>query len=464
MADSIFTIIGRTVKNLVDLKVDKAGSTMTGPLLLSRNAVESNEATTKAYVDQAIHDMDHDQYAKLAGANFTGDVTGTNLTLSGDLTVNGAVTTLDTTNSTIKDSLILLSKGASDNENATNDSGIMIERGSTESNATMFWDEGDEVFRFATTSSDATATDIGASSESAGLRIAGLNTFGDDLGRLEDFYGGLVKSYGNVVVSRSEYDAAAVDGRVRVEGLTSPLASTTIEMDYSNPSEVIFDIIKKPDEPLIGNLSFAFSADPGLQLLKNNDSTSTTPIPTQVTAFIYANQLDGFVYDEENSDAFPVGTDAALVDDGFYLYIEADTDGNYTGATYLILKTDPATPLANYSIAGLKVYDGSSGSFTDPADLSTTRVTSDLAVTYYGSLVNPFVYTIDDNSILAASDQSELVGFTDGTATVQLSSNQNSTSVNINASVSMHELSYEAYLFFTSGGTLTVGGNEVTFN
>ena len=73
---------------------------------------------------------------------------GGNLTISGNFTVNGTTTTVATTNTTVSDNLLELNSGAGSN---ANDSGILIERGSTGDNAIMAWDESDDKFVVGTT-------------------------------------------------------------------------------------------------------------------------------------------------------------------------------------------------------------------------------------------------------------------------------------------------------------------------
>jgi hypothetical protein len=94
-------------------------------------------------------------YAPLAGATFTGNVSGTNLTLSGNLTVNGTTTTLDSTNTVVEDNLLELNSGATAN---ANDSGIIIERGTTGDNAIFLWDESLDKFALGTTTATADST------------------------------------------------------------------------------------------------------------------------------------------------------------------------------------------------------------------------------------------------------------------------------------------------------------------
>ena len=83
------------------------------------------------------------------------NVSFANLTLSGNLTVNGTTTTVSSTNTTITDNLLELNSGAGSN---ANDSGILIERGSTGDNAIMAWDESADKFIVGTTTATNDAT------------------------------------------------------------------------------------------------------------------------------------------------------------------------------------------------------------------------------------------------------------------------------------------------------------------
>ena len=86
----------------------------------------------------------------------SGNVTASqNLTVTGDLTVNGTTTTVNSTNTTLDDNLLELNSGASSN---ANDSGIIIERGSTGDNAVIMWDESADQFVVGTTTATASST------------------------------------------------------------------------------------------------------------------------------------------------------------------------------------------------------------------------------------------------------------------------------------------------------------------
>jgi len=133
-------------------KAGLASPTFTGTPAAPTAAANTNttQIATTAYVQTELGD-----YATLAAPALTGTATGVNLTLSGNLTVNGTTTTVATTNTTITDNLIELNSGASSN---ANDSGILIERGSTGDNAIIAWDESNDKFVVGTTTGTASST------------------------------------------------------------------------------------------------------------------------------------------------------------------------------------------------------------------------------------------------------------------------------------------------------------------
>src|SRR6056300_616770 len=94
---------------------------------------------------------------------------GGNATVTGNLTVNGTTTTINSTNTTLDDNLLELNSGASTN---SNDSGIIIERGSTGDNAIIAWDESADKFVVGTTT--ATASDTGDLTISTGTLVANI--------------------------------------------------------------------------------------------------------------------------------------------------------------------------------------------------------------------------------------------------------------------------------------------------
>ena len=92
-----------------------------------------------------------------------------NLTVTGTLTVNGSTTTVNSTNTTIDDNLLELNSGATSN---ANDTGIIMERGSTGDNAIIAWDESADKFVVGTTT--ATASDTGNLSITTGTLVGNI--------------------------------------------------------------------------------------------------------------------------------------------------------------------------------------------------------------------------------------------------------------------------------------------------
>ena len=95
-------------------------------------------------------------FATVTATTFAGNVPAgsgqssfNNVQIAGDLVVNGTTTTIDTTNTTVEDNLLVLNSGVSAVAN-TSDSGILINRGtgvdSSTLNAAIIWDESENQF------------------------------------------------------------------------------------------------------------------------------------------------------------------------------------------------------------------------------------------------------------------------------------------------------------------------------
>ena len=114
-----------------------------------------------------------------APGNFALDVNGTarfqdSVSITGDLTVTGLTTVVNTTNMEIEDNILILNNGGS----TGNDAGIMINRNGLGNNAVFYWDEDGEKFKIVTTTSDgSTVTSV---TDSAYAILAAADPVGDD--------------------------------------------------------------------------------------------------------------------------------------------------------------------------------------------------------------------------------------------------------------------------------------------
>ena len=146
------------------------------------------------------------------------------LTVSGNLTVNGTTTTLSTTNTAVEDTLLELNAGAASN---ANDSGILIERGSTGDNAIFMWDESADVFTLGTTT--ATATDTGDLTITVGELVANMNGSNSTFTNLPN--SALTNSGFTITGSDSSSDAVALGETLTIangEGIVTAIASNTL--------------------------------------------------------------------------------------------------------------------------------------------------------------------------------------------------------------------------------------------
>ena len=154
-----------------------------------------------------------------SGANTTANG---NLTVTGNLTVNGSTTTVNSTNTTIDDNLLELNSGATSN---ANDTGIIMERGSTGDNAIVAWDESADKFIMGTTT--ATASDTGNLTIATGTLVANIegNVTGALTGNADTATalatGRTIGMSGDVV-----WTSASFDGSGNVTGVAALQANT----------------------------------------------------------------------------------------------------------------------------------------------------------------------------------------------------------------------------------------------
>jgi len=119
--------------------------------------------------------------------------TTSDLTVGGNLTVNGTTTTLSTSTLEVEDNFVHLSKGASAGS-YNNDSGLYFERGTGEDATAFVWDESEDKFVIGSLASTASTTETttfssfpaqvasSASSSTIGLSVSGALNFTSSAG------------------------------------------------------------------------------------------------------------------------------------------------------------------------------------------------------------------------------------------------------------------------------------------
>ncbi len=230
-ASNTITIVEADISDLGSYITASSTDTLTNKTLTSpkinENVVLTATATELNYVDGVTSAIQTqlDAKAPLAAPAFTGTATGVNLTLSGDLTVNGTTTTLATTNTVISDNLIELNNGAGSN---ANDSGIVIERGSTGDNAFMGWDESADKFIVGTTTATGASTgDLTIATSTLVANIEG-NVTGDVTGNADTATA--LATTRAIEVSGAVTGTANFDGSAAINIVTTNTADPTITL------------------------------------------------------------------------------------------------------------------------------------------------------------------------------------------------------------------------------------------
>jgi hypothetical protein len=138
------------VANADNIELDTASSTFTGGVKSKLNAdgvisgssfSSPSQGTVRATINGANTDVDTGLQTgdspTFAGLTLSGAATGTNLTLSGDLVVNGTTTNINASDLSIEDKFILLNSGS-----ASGNSGIIAQNSATNGVGTsLFFDD-----------------------------------------------------------------------------------------------------------------------------------------------------------------------------------------------------------------------------------------------------------------------------------------------------------------------------------
>jgi hypothetical protein len=131
---SNITFTEASTSTATNKSISLSTNTITGTIAEFNAAVtDANLATTS----------DLSLYAALSGATFTGAVSGTSLTLSGDLTVNGTTTNINSTNLVVEDKNIVLGDTTTPTDTTADGGGLTL-KGATDHtfnwiNATDAW-------------------------------------------------------------------------------------------------------------------------------------------------------------------------------------------------------------------------------------------------------------------------------------------------------------------------------------
>ena len=106
-------------------------------------AASNSKLGTLTFKDGEITDSSNTVSFSNNDISTSGDLSANNVTVTGNLLVEGTTTTVNTENITVKDPLMVLSSNVTDAPSA--DSGLIVERG-TSNNVGFIWDESSDHF------------------------------------------------------------------------------------------------------------------------------------------------------------------------------------------------------------------------------------------------------------------------------------------------------------------------------
>jgi len=259
-------------------KADVAGPTFTGTVTIPTLAVTTtatgisksmvglgnvdNTADTAKPVSTAQQTA-LDLKANLSGATFTGAVSGTSLTLSGDLTVNGTTTTLNSTSLSIDDKNIELGSVASPSDVTADGGGITL-KGATDK--TFNWVDATDSWTSSEHINLASGKDLKVNGTAVISSTAGGFIFTDGTQTLEG-----VPSRTTIIQKTASYTLSALterDDLIEVSSASGTTITIPLNSAVAFPVGTSIDILQTStgQVTIAGDAGVTVNATPGLKL------------------------------------------------------------------------------------------------------------------------------------------------------------------------------------------------------
>jgi hypothetical protein len=310
VTSNIQTQLDQKAETLADLSVTSTAAEL--------NILDGATLTTAElnYVDGVTSAIQTqiDTKAPTASPTFTGSITGANLTLSGDLTVNGTTTTVNSTNTVVSDGLLEL--GNDTTGTPANDTGIVIERGDSD-NAFIGFDESADKF------------------------IVGTGTFtGASTGNLTVSTGTLVANVeGNVTGNvTGNADTATALATGRTISLTGDVTGTSASFDGSGNVSITATIADDSHNHVISNVDGLQTALDAKADLSGDTFTGNIGFNDNVKAQfgasndleIYCDGSNSVIQDTSAGAMIIKGSSLSLQNQGGTQYYLQANDGSFT--------------------------------------------------------------------------------------------------------------------------------------
>ena len=298
--------------------------------------VSDTDASTKKYVDDSVAAVSTTAItsgttnvtvaATKATVTASGTVAATfdNATtrIHGNLTVDGTTTTINTTNTSIEDPILELSRNNSGPSDI--DAGILINRGAS-NNAAIYWNEGDDVFKAVLTTSESDATAI--TDTSTATIVA--NITGDTSGSSGSCTGNAATA--TALASARNIGGVSFDG---TGNINLPGVNASGSQDTSGNAATATALASARN---IGGVSFDGTANinlPGVNTAGSQNTSGTAAIGTSVT--VVANNT-------ANETVYLAFVDGSTGTQG----IETDTGLSYNPSTNVLSTTASSAQYAD---------------------------------------------------------------------------------------------------------------------
>jgi hypothetical protein len=245
-----------------------------------------------------------------AAGSFTTIAASGNATISGNLTVNGTTTTIDSETLTIEDPLLTLAKNNSGGAANTFDQGLFFNRGSDD-NVSFLWDESADQFAFAVTSGEDGTTAGAVTIDSYAAIQAGVTTVSDlETGSISAADGTEAATIANstgvitipsAVLTTADINGGTVDG-VTIGGasagagtFTNLTVNTDVDITDSGGDGTIDGVIIGGSTAAAATFTTATATNVQATNIKANDGTAAIAIAdsTGAVTISTAVELDG---------------------------------------------------------------------------------------------------------------------------------------------------------------------------
>ena len=394
----IATTSGTTLTTSTTPALDASVTTGTGVILGSDETQSSLEDFRRLYTIKPasgntktiIASTTDDTFSSTGGSSLltSGGTISGSLVVTQDLTVQGTTTTLDTTNTLIKDALIELNSGHTGAN--TNDTGLILERGSTGNNVFIGWDESSDRVTFATTTATGastgnlslTATDIQAAALRGSSVVTGGVTRLDNSGNLSSI--GTISSGAISAGEQSVFTGNAISGtpnsNAQIVAADSGVAGIAIHADDGGQSYIWFG---DTTDNAVGRIYYNHTLDKvfwrvgAANDVHTLDSSGNATFSGTLTGQKLVS-TDGVLELDDN------GTHNGIINVPASLRINIDSDNNNTGESFQV-----GSNVTNISGSNILFQVAESGNATVSGHLGVnTAASSSLVISAATSTAN----------------------------------------------------------------------------